>query len=374
MKRKIIQIQKKIRSEKGASLSVALLFFLVCAIVGSVIVAAATSSMGRMKDLSVNEKEKNAVYSTARLVARRMGGQNLVDSDILPDLLKDSTSASGTTGDGSSNSIVLNSSDNTLTVSTSFTFYRKEKSDGSVSFSDTENGTYASVSEGNAYPGEVLPASPFSSLNSKIASQKDLGFTGYEKVRACQIIDAFWSSYILSDDGKLGQSVTDFSLDNAYDWKGDNVPSNHTWMYGHIGADTTIDSLLEAAHPCLTRQTYVMTVQGDQSDKNPVSVCIDLYMDKNLNLEAQIYPETTDSNGTAVSFKNADNRCLVKIPANAGELQYDQDEDAALIKTDQDEDIYQVKMTRSVILGGFGWGAAKIYTGSAITAQNPAGS
>ncbi|MCC6093857.1 MAG: hypothetical protein LIV24_02355, partial [Eubacterium sp.] len=226
-----------------------------------------------------------------------------------------------------------------------------------------------------SYPGEKLPVSPFATLSSsdKIASLTGLDFTGYEKVRAGQIMNYFWNSYVLKDDGYLGQSVQDssFSSDNAYEWKGDKVPSNHTWMYGHSGSN--LDTYLKT-QSCLSRQAYVVIVQGDQGDKDNVSVCVDLYMDKNLNLEAQIYPKESDSNGNTISFKNASNRCLVKIPANAGELQYDQDANTTLTETKQDRtEIYQVKMTRSVTLSGFGWGSAKVYTGSAITAQNPAG-
>lgn len=422
-------VYKKIRSEEGASFSVALLFFLVCAMVGSSIVAAAASSMGRMKELSVNEKEKNAVYSAARLIARRMGGQNLVDAEILPKILdsSDGTASSGTASDGTaSDSIVYDPAGNTLTVSKSFTFYEIQYPDGRDVLSADVNadvdadadGTDQADSDAEQYPNETLPESPFHNLDQhKISSLTDFDFTGYEKVRAGQIIDYFWNNYVLSGDAAIGQSASDSSASSgdADNWSGDNVPSSRTWMYGISESD----GKTAGAPTFLNRQTYVLNVQEGQSDQGTVSVCIDLYMDKNFNLEAQIYPKT-DSNGSSVSFRSASNRCLVKIPANVGTLQYtqdksdpklinkikvnqdgdaasteeemdqdaasagteaaDQDGDAASTEdeeTDQDKEtyiyIYEETITRKVTLSDFGWGNAKVYTGPAIIAQNPAG-
>lgn len=442
-----ILIQRKIKSEEGASLSVALLFFLVCAVVGSVILAAATSSVGRMKNLSSTERDKEAVYSTARLVVRRMAGKNLTDEKILPGLLELKASENGNedgTSDGAGNSakssvgnskdgtqLVCNPADNTLTATAQFSFYRRVNEDGTYVDSRTADaGTSGAASTpesggtvstgtnetpgGNTvdssgtpqtldYLNGWLPGSPFTNLKGATDQNKDSGLnlTGYEIVRAGEIIHYFWNNYVLKDDGKLGQNVTEpgFSKDNAYNWTGDAVPGNHTWMYGH--SDSMDNSLTDSV---FKKQSYILNVGNDSE---AIKVCVDFYMDKDLNIEAQIYPYKDDKNGQQTStFKNASARCLVKIPANGGELQYTQDTDTEENKDtaesgasapvavsgttggsgapsevspqnmdDTDGSVtYKVTVTRSVTLSGFGWGEAKVYTGSAIAAQNPAGS
>ncbi|MGI6055712.1 MAG: hypothetical protein ACOYBD_01815 [Bilifractor sp.] len=467
-KKRNVLIQRKIRSEEGASLSVALLFFLVCAIVGSVILAAATSSMGRMKNLSSTEQDKNAVYSTARLVVRRMSGKNLADDKILPKVLGLSAAGSsgggstsggstsgGVTGNGTSSGaaesgntttvfksndteknaqIVCNAADNTLTTTVQFSFYRTVNDDGTyvdsvtagagkttagsgTSQQDITSGSGTSQSgktsgSSTEQPGTIdkdylngqLPGSPFANLdgNSNPSSKSGLNLTGYESVRAGEIIHSFWNNYVLKDDGKLGASNgrdPGFEEGNAYNWIGDAVPGNHTWMYGHTDA---IDSYLN--NNFLKKQSYVLSVETDK-DNEEIKVCVDFYMDKSLNIEAQIYPYKADkkSGKQTSTFKNASARCLVKIPANGGELQYTQDTDSeemglsasgavsgakggsgteggsgispAVLAQGEDQSdgsvTYKVTVTRSVTLSGFGWGNAKVYTGSAIAAQNP---
>lgn len=466
-KKRNVLIQRKVRSEEGASLTVALLFFLVCAIVGSVILAAATSSMGRMKNLSSTEQDKNAVYSTARLVVRRMSGKNLADNKILPKVLGLSaaeSSGGGSTGGGSTSGsvtgngtssgagesgnttavfkssaeeknaqIVCNVADNTLTTTVQFSFYRTVKDDGTYVDSVTSGAGKTTAGSGTSQqditsgsgtsqsgktsgssteqPGTTdkdylngqLPGSPFANLdgNSNPSSKSGLNLTGYESVRAGEIIHSFWNNYVLKDDGKLGASNgrdPGFEEGNAYNWIGDAVPGNHTWMYGHTDA---IDSYL--SNNFLKKQSYVLSVETDK-DNEEIKVCVDFYMDKSLNIEAQIYPYKADKSGKQTStFKNASARCLVKIPANGGELQYTQDTDStqdadseginssvsgavsgaeggsstspAVSPQSEDQSdgsvTYKVTVTRSVTLSGFGWGNAKVYTGSAIAAQNP---
>lgn len=67
------RVQRKIEDRSGASLSVALLFFLVCAIVGSILIAAASVSMGRMKNISEGEQDRYAIDSAMELIAKEMG-------------------------------------------------------------------------------------------------------------------------------------------------------------------------------------------------------------------------------------------------------------------------------------------------------------
>lgn len=65
---------KKLKSDKGASIMVALLLFLVCAAVGAVILAAATASSGRMSQLSEMDQRYYSVSSAAELLAKKLCG------------------------------------------------------------------------------------------------------------------------------------------------------------------------------------------------------------------------------------------------------------------------------------------------------------
>lgn len=67
-------VQRKIEDKSGASLSVALLFFLVCAIVGSILIAAASVAMGRMKNIDQGEQDRYAIDSAMNLLAAKMEG------------------------------------------------------------------------------------------------------------------------------------------------------------------------------------------------------------------------------------------------------------------------------------------------------------
>ena len=61
-------IKKKLRSQYGASITFALLLFLVCAALCSVIIVAATSSAGRMSNLAETDQRYYAVTSAAELM------------------------------------------------------------------------------------------------------------------------------------------------------------------------------------------------------------------------------------------------------------------------------------------------------------------
>ena len=61
-------IKNKISSQRGASLTFALLIFLVCAVVGSVVLAAGTVAAGRMSQIAEADQRYYSVNSAARLL------------------------------------------------------------------------------------------------------------------------------------------------------------------------------------------------------------------------------------------------------------------------------------------------------------------
>ena len=72
------RIQQKIRSQRGASLTWGLLMFLVCAVIGSVVLTAGTAAAGRLSRMAVTEQRYYAVNSAAELLVQRLTGQTVV--------------------------------------------------------------------------------------------------------------------------------------------------------------------------------------------------------------------------------------------------------------------------------------------------------
>ncbi len=62
------RIKKKLNNRKGASITWALLIFLVCAVVGSAVLVAGTAAAGRMSKLAENDQRYYAVTSSAGLL------------------------------------------------------------------------------------------------------------------------------------------------------------------------------------------------------------------------------------------------------------------------------------------------------------------
>ena len=74
MKNKIL---KKLRSQTGASISFALLLFLVCAVLCSVILTAATAASGRMSNMAETDQRYYAVTSAAELMKDLINGKTV---------------------------------------------------------------------------------------------------------------------------------------------------------------------------------------------------------------------------------------------------------------------------------------------------------
>ena len=62
------RIRRKLNSRKGASITFALLLFLVCAVLSSVIIVAATAASGRMSKIAETDQRYYAVTSAAELL------------------------------------------------------------------------------------------------------------------------------------------------------------------------------------------------------------------------------------------------------------------------------------------------------------------
>ena len=71
------RIKKKICSEVGASITFALLLFLVCAALSAVVLVAATTAAGRLKNLAVSDADYYSVMSAAEYINDQMDGHSV---------------------------------------------------------------------------------------------------------------------------------------------------------------------------------------------------------------------------------------------------------------------------------------------------------
>ena len=71
------KVKEKLSSRRGISITVALLLFLVCAVVGSIVLASATTASGRLAGLAESDRRYYAVTSAAQLFRDALDGQEL---------------------------------------------------------------------------------------------------------------------------------------------------------------------------------------------------------------------------------------------------------------------------------------------------------
>lgn len=71
-------IQKKLGSSRGASITMALLLFLACAVIGAVVLNAGTASAGRLSGMAKTDQRYYSVASAAELLAKELDGQSVI--------------------------------------------------------------------------------------------------------------------------------------------------------------------------------------------------------------------------------------------------------------------------------------------------------
>ena len=70
-------IRKKLNSQRGASITFALLLFLVCAVVGSAVLVAGTAASGRMSRIAETDRRYYAVNSAARFLVETIESETV---------------------------------------------------------------------------------------------------------------------------------------------------------------------------------------------------------------------------------------------------------------------------------------------------------
>ena len=105
MKKPVRKILKKLNDQAGASITFALLLFLVCAVVGSAVLVAGTAASGRMSKIAEMDQRYYAVNSAAHLLSKSISDETVTVKKVTP----------GT--DGSSSDYYLNNDENAFTNS-----------------------------------------------------------------------------------------------------------------------------------------------------------------------------------------------------------------------------------------------------------------
>ena len=72
------RISAKLKDQSGASITYALLLFLVCAVVSSVVLAAGTAASGRMSQSVSNDQRYYSVTSAAEFLKKELDGKSVV--------------------------------------------------------------------------------------------------------------------------------------------------------------------------------------------------------------------------------------------------------------------------------------------------------
>ena len=88
------KLKQKLKSQTGASITFALLLFLVCAVVGSAVLVAGTAAAGRMSKVAEMDQRYYAVNSAARLL------NDLMERDEIRYQLKEAESVKPIAGGG----------------------------------------------------------------------------------------------------------------------------------------------------------------------------------------------------------------------------------------------------------------------------------
>ena len=184
-------VQRKLQDRSGATLTVALLFFIMCAATGSVILAAATTSTGRLAELQASDQNYYAVVSAAKLIRDEIDGQTIgvQQMETKTTTVTTSTDNGGTPDDTSDDTIVEETKIEYTYSNPTFVYGTKDAHTNKLNFEPAT---------GNVY---LLKALTCTSKNEAGAAQKRSGsLTNVYKTQ--NISESYISKEELSDSGK----------------------------------------------------------------------------------------------------------------------------------------------------------------------------
>lgn len=146
----IRQAGRKLKSPQGASITIAMLFFLVCAVVGAVILAAGTASAGRLASLTKDEQRYASVTSAAELMRKQIQSDTVTVTSVEIDGSYTTYNVEKIAGE--------NGQTTNIFTATSVNNFKKKNP------TDEEIGTYDNVAEGT-HPDKIESKSEDGSVN-----------------------------------------------------------------------------------------------------------------------------------------------------------------------------------------------------------------
>lgn len=162
--------KRKLHSERGASLIFALLLFLVCAVVGSVVLTSGTAASGRVSEMVNTDQRYYAVTSAAELFKDMINGEKVVVEKTI-------TTTVTTDGDGNN----TGSTTETVVKVNDHTYYSDSSAD-TASYSawtlpeeaaiyiwECDNNLTSSASSLTGFKNTFSVASDVTDINSAIA-------------------------------------------------------------------------------------------------------------------------------------------------------------------------------------------------------------
>ncbi len=206
---------EKLKSSRGASLMMALLLFLTCAVVGSAVLTAGTAASGRMSKIAESDQRYYSVNSAANL---------------LIDLLQDQTVTvrKVESSKGSGAELYYRSKDDT--AFTKYESLTKATLPVEMAYLITSGSTDAELKlSSDDFPSDDLNPSPFADVRGKLSPEGKLEFTIVSAVKdsapAAETTQKYTLAVTFAADKRETRSVelkddeTITTTDTSYTWK-----------------------------------------------------------------------------------------------------------------------------------------------------------
>ncbi len=219
------RLLRKLRSRTGASITFALLLFLVCTLIGSVILAAGTAAAGRVSKLNEMDQRYYSVTSAADLLAGMLDGQSvtvirtrtLETTTVKETRISEVTDPTG----GIVPEIVNVAPVSTYKISLSTAIDKTE-----------ENAQYTYSATSSTPPAVNKPASTSeaNSVGSRLIKEADLDGLGFLAARVVQLqfdwYDQANGYYVCNTDDAMGYRIGQFKVSDSGKFKMTLDPRN----------------------------------------------------------------------------------------------------------------------------------------------------
>ena len=316
------RVQRKIEDRSGASLSVALLFFLLCAIVGSILIAAASASMGRMKNIEQGEQDRYAVDSAMNLIAEKMGkGAVTFNASMKPVVVQVVTDG----GDDGEEISEEGEEDNDEDDNGYNEHALDNLEDWELSVKD--DSAASDVRDFSMFRKEIVKRIFTHYLNVR-SSDRLSGANNENNHHEAEILDIWYPSqndFTELYDALLHAGVEETNIDDLEEffygtpgttWA--SIPKNDFKYISTIGDDTTLKE-----DPFIFSFKSTAGDAEDKAKKDELAVNVLFCMDEQFNITAVIYPHKQNNGSDKESLKDAGIYRVVMIPCTEATIHFD---------------------------------------------------